>query len=252
MSTQGTAYFVRKGTSEPLKPFIDQAVNDLHIEEKHITARSIETGYNGMKTQGFATTSLRNILGGCIEDDDKLRRDLLDFWRSEVGRTIVETRYGSPGLEVFPTHVTRRRAPPDQLNLVHIDYSAQHTLRSLYQEWSKRWNALLPPNFVDNYKLEGVLTVWIALSHVTNFPLLLADASTVSDTVLYKVGKRSSVGVYYDDRIQWYAIPEMDLFDAWIFDTQHNPHVAIDLQSKGSRRSAEVRCLVVSPIEPTK
>jgi len=247
MSIQGTAHYVRKDISGPLKPFTEQGFNTSYTEERLITARRIEIGYDGMKTQGFATTSLRHYLHGSIEDDNQLRQDLMCFWKSQEGRSLLRSRFGSSNLQVFPTHVTRRRAPPDQLNLVHIDYPAQHNVQSLYQEWSSRWNAILPPNFVDSYMLHGVLTVWIALSSVTNFPLLVADASTASDTVIYSVGKRSSVGVYHDDNIQWYTVPEMKPFDAWIFDTQCNPHVAIDLQSKGCRTSVEVRCLIASP-----
>lgn len=180
-----------------------------------------------------------------------LRHQLCNFWKSTEGLAILKARFGDDAqtVEAFPTHVTRRRAPPDHLSLVHIDYPLSFNLNDLYSEWKSRWKDILPPDMCARYKLVGVLTVWIVLDHkVTNFHLCVAarQTKTQNDVVAYKVGgKRHSVGVYYDDAMPWYACPCMKPFDTWIFDTQRTPHCAIDLGGNGRRVSVEIRCLVV-------
>jgi hypothetical protein len=142
------------------------------------------------------------------------------------------------------------------MELVHIDYHASHSLDTLWHELQGRWESILPPDFVKNYKLRGVLTVWVALSDVTDFPLWVADAATVNHnkgTVVYQIGRRSSVGVYYDRNIVWSTVKDMKRCDAWIFDTQQSPHVAVSLppSNRGKavgRKSAEVHCLVVEAL----
>jgi hypothetical protein len=43
---------------------------------------------------------------------------------------------------LFSTHVTRRRAPPDQMSLVHIDYPLDFELKEVLDEWKERWKLL--------------------------------------------------------------------------------------------------------------
>jgi hypothetical protein len=245
---QGTARFVKKDLDERLRPFTKKGLNVAHTVEKAIRANAIDVGYDGMGKQGFAATSLRAYLDDCsCDNDEELRGALINFWKSPEGLGILRARFGSTHFQVFPTHATRRQAPPDHMPLVHIDYPKDYNLEDIYREWACRWEGILPSDLTVNYKLKGVLTVWVALSDVSNFPLWVADASTViaDETVVYKVGRRSSVGVYYNETTQWYTAPKMNPFDAWIFDTQHNPHVSVDLHSTSERRSVEVRCLVV-------
>jgi hypothetical protein len=270
--SQSTAHFVKRNIEEPLVPFLEanHDLNLAHTEERLIAARRINVGHlETIQTQGFAAVNLQEFfLNDCdCEDDDQLRNALGKFWRSSVGKTIMGNRFGASAneLHIFPTHVTRRKAPPDHMALVHIDYPATHDMETLWREWQGRWQNILPTDFTGCYKLRGVLTVWVAVSNVTDYPLWVADAETVSaennnGTVVYKVGSsnRSSVGVYYDPNIVWYTVEDMKRYDAWIFDTQRNPHVAVSLQQQQqqrrggtgttSRRSAEVRCLVVEAV----
>ena len=61
---------------------------------------------------------------------------------------------------------------------------------------------------------------------------------------------RHSVGVHFNKEILWYHAPTMCWGDAWAFDTQHSPHVAVDLGRHPTfvRHSAEVRSLILHPI----
>ena len=112
-----------------------------------------------------------------------------------------------------------------------------------------------PENVSDTFDLVGVVTVWICLQPndqaISNYPLLIADASTVGkdDLYIYKVGKRHSVGVTFCNSTKWYHVPNMVKGDAWIFDTMNCPHVSVDLGREEDpnfeRISAEVRCLIL-------
>lgn len=252
---EAKAWFVRRDVEkDELQPFTkDGVINSLHTEAKIIRLEPVCIGSivdNGAINGdgGFsATASLQSYFCNFpLDDDDVLRQRLSAFWESPNGLALLQARFGQDAMrnaKVFPTHVTRRNAPPDHLSLVHIDYPPSFSVRDLYREWQSRWKNILPSNICET-RLLGVLTVWIALNKVTNFPLCVAVAKQ-KDTVVYKA-KRHSVGVYFGDDMSWYTCPNMKKFDAWIFDTQHSPHCAIDLlNGGGSRVSVEVRCLVV-------
>jgi len=255
VNLEGKAWFVRREIdTEQLRPFTEQGdVNFSQTEQRIIEPRPVDIGkvvLNGRN--GFAaTTSLQSYFFNGTSDDAMIRQTLCGFWKSPEGLGLLRARFGNAAgdLNVFPTHVTRRKAPPDHLSLVHIDYPSSYDLKDLYSEWQSRWKDILPLNIYTDYKLKGVLTVWMALKNVTNFPLCVA-ASTRNDVVTYKVGgKKHSVGVYYDEQMQWYVSPSMKPFDAWVFDTQHIPHCAIDIAGgDGNRVSIEVRCLVVESV----
>ena len=216
-----------------------------------------------------------------LPDDAMIRRAVDSFWKSPQGCRILEQRFGvnnnphndtnQTQLRVLATHITRRTAPPNHISLAHVDYPVDYNLKNLWHEWSNRWEPLLLNKnnedsnaFVNSHRLCGVLTVWILLSpryKDTKYPLWIADASTVGkdDSVVYRVGRRSSVGVHYSPHTTWYHAPDMQPYDAWIFDTQCNPHVAVtttacleDEKDYGDaspcRKSAEVRCLVVQKL----
>lgn len=256
---QGAAWFVRRDVyNDKLCPFTDEGeINHSHTEERIVRPSPIGVGslVHNDETGFAATASLQSYFCNvALDDDDVLRQQLDNFWKSSKGLALLQARFGQgfTDLRVFPTHVTRRRAPPDHLSLVHIDYPSSFDLNTLYQEWGSRWKDILPPDICATCKLRGVLTVWMALENVTNFPLCVGSGQKADDTVLYKVGgKRHSVGVYFDDNVSWYACPSMKPFDAWIFDTQHTPHCSIDLGGNGSRVSVEIRCLVVQSTTST-
>lgn len=250
---KGTAWFVRRDVDKRnLHPITEQGgINFSQTEEQiiqpvpvDIIGAIVHGGANGFA----ATTSLESYFcHGTFDSDNVIRQKLCDFWKSPEGAAILRARFGdvADDLKVFPTHVTRRSAPPDHLSLIHIDYPSSYDLKDLYSEWKTRWNGILPHD-ICNYRLKGVLTVWIAQKEVTNFPLCVATTSA-NNTVVYRVGgKKHSVGVYHDEDMQWHVCPRMKPFDAWIFDTQHTPHCAIDLGGDGSRVSVEVRCLFVT------
>ena len=183
---------------------------------------------------------------------------------------------------MLPTHVTRRKAPPDGMSLVHIDYPDSHDLSKLSTEWWSRWKNILPyhksvkqyrkrkenttesevnaeehldaKGFSNLFRLVGVVTNWICLQpegeKIRDHPLIVADSSSVHrhNSHVYKVGKRHSVGVGYDPEMKWFHAPDMHRGDVWCFDTMKNPHVSVDLNSGDSefiRESAEVRCLIL-------
>lgn len=117
---------------------------------------------------------------------------------------------------------------------------------SLVSEMAQSLEDILPRHICTNFRLKGALTVWMILPQVSNFPLCIADLKKWENLVVYRVGeKKHSVGVHFDEHMRWYVCPRMKAFDAWIFDTQHAPHCAVDLCSDGSRVSIEVRCLVL-------
>jgi hypothetical protein len=176
---------------------------------------------------------------------------------------------------VLPTHVTERRAPPDAMRLAHIDYPPSIGLEQLASEWWSRWraccaehNVASPQELAGRYHLAGVVTLWMCLSEsIQDQPLLVADAATVSheDLTVYAVQRssrphhqprelsaaaRHSVGVHFNPKIEWHHVPAMCWGDAWAFDTQRSPHVAVDLGRHPTfvRHSAEVRSLILHPI----
>lgn len=252
---EGTAWFVRNSIDrDKLQLFTDEGdLKICQIEQKSIRPTPVGLGaiVNNSPNGGFAATlSLHShFCDSTLDDDNMIRQKLCSFWESPEGNTLLRARFGdsSGDLNVFPTHVTRRNAPPDHLSLVHIDYPSWYGLSDLYREWHNRWKDIIPRDICTNFRLKGVLTVWMALQQVSNFPLCIADLQKSDNLVVYRVGeKKHSVGVHFDERMRWYVCPRMKAFDAWIFDTQHTPHCSVDLCGDGSRVSIEVRCLVVA------
>ena len=136
------------------------------------------------------------------------------------------------------------------------------------------------------FRLEDVFTIWVCLSpNLVDYPLFIADKQSVSvsSTFVYPVGscgankKRHSVGVSHGDgnqALDWYHPFPMQLYDALVFDTRRCPHASaavltsIRHAEKGTaphhlddnrtdrspaaaviRKSAEIRCLVLSSQE---
>ena len=255
MPPRALARFVKREIPvNELQPFgPDGSLDTSQTEERAIEAETVELGFNAMKTDRIATACLYDVLHDCDwnDNDDIIRAGLATFWSSCKGRSILLDRFGREefDLDICCTHVTRRTAPPHHMSLVHMDYPAHFSFDQLYGEWSERWRDILTDDTKESLHrrtLLGVLTVWVATTPVQNYPLWVAAPVPQDECTIYKVGKRErhSVGVYYNERMKWYCFGQMKPFQAWIFDTQHNPHVAVDLGSQGGRQSFEARCLV--------
>eukprot|EP00640_Fibrocapsa_japonica_P003582 CAMPEP_0113934530 /NCGR_PEP_ID=MMETSP1339-20121228/1858_1 /TAXON_ID=94617 /ORGANISM="Fibrocapsa japonica" /LENGTH=302 /DNA_ID=CAMNT_0000936381 /DNA_START=137 /DNA_END=1042 /DNA_ORIENTATION=+ /assembly_acc=CAM_ASM_000762 len=184
--------------------------------------------------------------------DDLIRVGVERFWRSAQGLAFLRARFHynldpKQNVHVLPTHVTRRKAPPDEMSLVHIDYPQSHGLLDLTTEWWSRWKNIFSQHelvlshdkldqvkedgkegveidaqgFCRLFDLIGVVTTWICLQpnggKIDNHPLVVADASTVcqNDMNIYKVGNRHSVGITFNEKMQWFHAPGMVEGDAW-------------------------------------
>lgn len=235
--------------------------------------------------KGFVTLKLQDYFGvnEAVENINEkvIRSGVEKFWKSTEGMTLLNSRFSSgDNFGVLPTHITRRKVPPDGMTLVHIDYPPSHDLLTLSTEWWSRWKQIFlkhelilgherilevmkdgkdfdPQTLSNFFDLVGVVTVWICLQPkgkpIANYPLLVADASTVGkgNARIYKIGKKHSVGVTFSKSMKWYHVQEMVMGDVWIFDTMHCPHVSVDLKTISDdvgfeRISAEVRCLVLN------
>lgn len=257
------------------QPFTDTGeLNDVQVHEHDISAQPMEMGVvHHMAEKGLATVSLSHLLNkydvtisSSLTDDSSVRRMVQEFWSSPQGTALLHQRFGDGAMNddvsyvALPTHVTRRRAPPDHLSLVHIDYPHDITLPDLLCEWQSRWSSILPMDDLlqlptQQESFVGVMTLWIVLSDdvVTNYPLWVADASTVPATACYpyKVGgRRTSVGISNHHHLQFYTVPGMQYGDAWVFDTCRSPHVAVNTpwtggNNSGVRESMEIRSLIL-------
>ncbi|CAJ1935188.1 unnamed protein product [Cylindrotheca closterium] len=212
---------------------------------------------------------------GKQDDDSGIRSAASDFLRSDQGQSLLLARFAQSTVSkssqqqwhIRPTHVTHRTVPPDGMSLVHIDYPQTTSLGQLTSEWWRKWEPLLsdlgnsPEQLERRFVLVGVVTLWVFLPQDRNdqlqdHPLLVADTSTLShenDTTTYQVvgskTTRHSVGVFYNPSMKWYhaTSPNMTWGDAWLFDTQKNPHVSVNLMDNLDfrRQSCEVRCLIL-------
>ena len=270
---------VAKPLSTIIRLSAEEGVEQERSEEikQHVTSWFARTGLVAVDLQSSLTEDQDE------NDDGVIRNCALSFLTSELGKSLLRARFFRPSshdddnhnsndpssfdIIVRPTHVTRRKVPPDGMSLVHVDYPRSHTLQALLTEWWSRWRSLLLldglvgtnlEEIAQNYDLVGVVTLWICLqkdpsAFIEDHPLIVADASTCTaqDTTIYKVGRtRHSVGVYHNPRTCWYHLPRMRFGEAWLFDTRANPHVSVSTGHRGDppdfvRRSCEVRCLIL-------
>mmetsp|Transcript_19566 Transcript_19566/g.22672 ORF Transcript_19566/g.22672 Transcript_19566/m.22672 type:complete len:315 (+) Transcript_19566:62-1006(+) len=246
--------------------------------ESCTTTSFVNKGFVALKLQDYF--GVNEVVENMNIDDNVIRSGVESFWKSTEGMTLLNSRFPSnDNLSVLPTHITRRKVPPDGMTLVHIDYPPSHDLLTLSTEWWSRWKQIFlkhelicgheriqeimkddkdfdPQTLSNFFDLVGVVTVWICLQPkgkpIANYPLLVADASTVckENTRIYKVGKKHSVGATFSKSMKWYHVQEMVMGDVWLFDTMQCPHVSVDLKTTSDavgfeRISAEIRCLVL-------
>lgn len=255
-------------------------------ESRGIQAQPLtrDDGPEQFAVRGCAAISLGRSTAIPNDDDNALRKMIVEFLETNEMWRHLQARYfdyqflakQQHDISLFPTHVTRRTVPPDGMPLVHIDYltttelkhgSQDYTFSDLLHEWKSRWSLLegWKDNFAVDYNLLGVVTVWICLSSDQGyFPLCVAQAVNHSDPAqkqmlrTYRVkGKKHSVGVLYEADRTWYCQTNMTRGDAWLFDTQCSPHVAVDQRPcssigttgdaryGGLRESLEVRVLIL-------
>jgi hypothetical protein len=253
---QPLVYIPSKGGGDETEHEGNFASHDVEIRNARDELPSTD-----LNVQGFRLVSQSTQVGNFYDN-----AEIESVYHNEV-TALLKSLTGAKRIEIFDDtrrassrQVQVRRKIREPANIVHNDYTARSGIRRLKDHFADRpeeATQLLERRF-------AIINVWRSIaSTVTDYPLVMCDATTVRPDDLVSMERRAEerigelqVALYHPEQ-RWYYYPSMQMDEALVFktfDSAEDGRTRFTLHSSCKdptaptdappRESIETRCLV--------